>query len=114
MPPAEFRCSGSPLSRAQSATLWCLRHDRPAGYQDRVLVRDARPTRDRLLGRASTMAISAISAALLITATARVAHAAARDSVRPLSVAAKGEHGSLRARSGKRRASLGPRSERHV
>jgi hypothetical protein len=67
-----------------------------------------------MLGRASTMAISAISAALLITATARVAHAAGRDSVRALNVAAKVEDDSLRGRSGKLRAILVPRSERHV
>jgi len=80
------------------------------------------------------MVVTAISAALLITATARVAQAAGRDSVRAVSVrahsvpadsvradsvraaavASKVDDDSLRGRSGKLRAILVPRSERHV
>ena len=54
-----------------------------------------------------------ISAALLVSATARVAHAAGPDSVRT-SRAAKADDDSLRGRSGKLRAVLVPRSERRA
>jgi hypothetical protein len=76
-------------------------------------VRDTRLLRDRLLGRAKALCVTAIGAGLLIAVTARVAQAAERDSVRT-STAAKADDDSLRGRSGKLRAILVPRSERRV
>ena len=55
----------------------------------------------------------AISAALLVTLSAHVVHAAAPDSVRS-SISAKADEDSLRGRSGKLRAVLVPRSERRA
>jgi hypothetical protein len=52
------------------------------------------------------------SAGLLVSATARTAHAADRDSVRTSTTAPKVDDDSLRGRSGKLRAVLVPRSER--
>lgn len=108
---AEFRCTGSPLSWTDLATLWCLRHHLPVGLQKRQLVKDAPLRRDRSLGRAMAFCSTVISAALLVSASARVAHAAVADST-PRSTAARAEDDSLRGRSGKLRAVLVPRSER--
>ena len=76
-------------------------------------MKDARLRRDRSLGRATALCATVISAALLVSATAHVAHAAGPDSVRA-SRAAKAEDDSLRGRSGKLRAVLVPRSERRA
>jgi hypothetical protein len=67
--------------------------------------------RDRVLGRATAHCATVISAALLVTLSAHVVHAAAPDSVRS-STSAKADEDSLRGRSGKLRAVLVPRSER--
>ena len=87
-------------------------------------MRDARLLRDRLLGRALALCVTVTSAALLVSATARAADAAdrdslrtptaARDSVRTSTAAAKADDDSLRGRSGKLRAVLVPRSERRA
>jgi len=75
-------------------------------------VRDARPPRDRLFGRALALCVTVTSAVLLVSVTARAAHAADRDSVRTPTNASKVDDDSLRGRSGKLRAVLVPRSER--
>ena len=77
-------------------------------------MKGARLLRDRILGRAMISCVAAIGAGLLITVTARVAQAADPDSVRTRPVAPKVDDDSLRGRSGKLRAILVPRSERHV
>jgi len=69
--------------------------------------------RDRVLGRATALFATAISAALLVTASTPVAYAAAADSVRS-SISPKADEDSLRGRSGKLRAVLVPRSERRA
>ena len=76
-------------------------------------MRDARLTRDRLVGRGVTLCVLVISAGLLLTVTARAGHAAGRDSIRT-SALAKIDEDSLRGRSGKLRAVLVPRSERRA
>ena len=75
-------------------------------------MRDTRLLRDRLLGRAVVLCVTVTSAGLLVGATARVAHASGRDSVRTSAAVTKVEDDSLRGRSGKLRAVLVPRSER--
>ena len=77
-------------------------------------MREARPLRDRLLGRAMVLCVTVTSAGLLVSGTARVALAADRDSVRTSTSASKLEDDSLRGRSGKLRAVLVPRSERRA
>jgi hypothetical protein len=77
-----------------------------------VLVKDAPLLRDRLLGRVMVLCVTVTSAGLLVTASARAAHAADRDSVRTATTAPKVDDDSLRGRSGKLRAVLVPRSER--
>ncbi|MFL5619434.1 MAG: D-Ala-D-Ala carboxypeptidase family metallohydrolase [Gemmatimonadaceae bacterium] len=76
-------------------------------------MRDTRPLRDRPLGRAMTLCVTAIGAGLLITVSARVAHAAERDSVRTAATV-RAEDDSLRGRSGKLRAVLVPKSDRRA
>ena len=76
-------------------------------------MRDARLTRDRQPGRGVTPCVLVISVGLLLSATARPAHAAAPDSVRT-SATAKIDEDSLRGRSGKLRAVLVPKSERRA
>src|SRR5678816_1581745 len=105
MPPAELRCTGSPHSWALLATLWCQKHHPPVGPRKGQPVNDARLRRDRAHGRAMALCATAISAMVLISASARVVHAAAPDSVRSPS-AAKVDEDSLRGRSGKLRAVL--------
>ena len=85
----------------------------PVGLQKGQLVKDARLKRDRALGRAIALRATAISVMLLVSASVRVAHAAAPDPVRD-TTAAKAEDDSLRGRSGKLRAVLVPRSERRA
>ena len=70
--------------------------------------------RDRLLGHAVVLCVSLASAGLLVSASAPTAQAASADSVRTPTAKAKTPDDSLRGRSGKLRAVLGPRSERRV